>query len=55
MALGLQAAHTVSAYLAFAHLAFGRDLLMVAVRGVAGDLTGPQCNPHHSVRVADHQ
>lgn len=60
MALGLQAAHTVSArvsyaYLAFAHLALGRDLLMVAVRGVTGDLTGPQCNPHHSVRVADHQ
>lgn len=58
--LGPQASHTVSARasyacLAFAHLALGRDLLMVTVRGVTGDLTGPQCNPYHSVCIANHQ
>lgn len=38
-----------------AHLAFGRDLLMVTVRGVPRDLAGPQCDSHYGVCIANHQ
>lgn len=41
--------------LPFAHLALGRDLLVVTVRGVPRDLAGPQCDTHYSVRIAYHQ
>lgn len=45
----------VRGHLPLAHLALGRDLLVVAVRRVPGDLAGPQRDSHHGVRVADHQ
>lgn len=45
----------VKCCLPFAHLALGRDLLVVTVRGVPRDLAGPQCDTHYSVRIAYHQ
>lgn len=58
--LGTPCSPTISANvgyacLTFAHLALGRDLLMVTVGGVSRDLAGPQCDPYHSVRIANHQ
>lgn len=43
------------ACLTFAHLALGRDLLVVTVGGIPRDLAGPQCDPYHSVCIANHQ
>lgn len=38
-----------------AYLAFGSELLLVAVRGVSWDLTGPEVQAHHQVSTAHHQ
>lgn len=45
----------VRCLLPLAHLAFSRDLLVITVRGVPGDLAGPQRDSHYGVRIADHQ
>ena len=37
------------------HLAFGHQLLPVAVGGVSGDLAGPQGQAHHEVGTSHHQ
>lgn len=37
------------------YLALGRQLLLVAVRRVSGDLAGPERQPHHQVGTTHHQ
>jgi len=37
------------------YLAFGGQLLLVAVRRVSGDLTGPESESHHQISTSHHQ
>lgn len=36
-------------------LAFSGELLLVAARGVSGNLAGPQAQPHHQISTTHHQ